>query len=808
MIDLSFLGTYVPPVLKTYFLYPVVFFLFPFLVIVLWAIVFWPHRHKKGVRHRRSVAIMIGFMRTLIMALVLTAIASPFLLRERTLTGEPTLTVLIDNSTSMELYDLSEVSGMIQSLRERVDVEVVSTGSASRSTPAQDTVSQSKTGDTVLVISDGRITDGLLWGDAALIAKSNNVTLHALDLSVMHNDYSVQLLSPTKTTVGTETAIGVVIDSVSGFEPVHVTLAIDGKVVYDETTDEDVISLTERFQEGYHTIRAEIVPQGDDYFEENNVAYRVIKVLPRPHVALVGHPRSPLATIASQLYTLDTLGSVPDDLSEYHTVILDDIPASALSAETIELLTDYVVDGNGLFVVGGQQSYDVGGYKNHQFETILPAFVGATEASGGASSVVIVLDISASTGYSIDGGERSVDVEKALTLEALKDVGNQHQIGIVAFNDQSYEVYPLRFNPDREVIEEKVSRLYDFRGTRIDMGILHALEMLQNAVGSKSIILISDGRMLHEEKAHSAAFLAADQGVKIYAVGVGANTDEQLMGQLARLTHGTYFRASNVNRLKLLFGDPESLQADSGARYAKILDSNHFITENVELDAEIGGFNYVVPKSTAQLLVSTSAGESLAAVWRIGLGRVATLATDDGRQYAGELYTMKNSALLVRMMNWLVGSPDRLQNRVIDVAPAYVNRRTDVTVTQDIPPEIAGLDFGKSGERMYVAEIIPKTTGFHTLEDVTYAVNPDLEFVPTGENPNLEGTVKSTGGMVMTPDQVDELVNQIQSKSTRKIIRKEPFRWPLVALALVLYLLELFIRRVAHHRLKNKLAHA
>ena len=73
-----------------------------------------------------------------------------------------------------------------------------------------------------------------------------------------------------------------------------------------------------------------------------------------------------------------------------------------------------------------------------------------------------------------------------------------------------------------------------------------------------------------------------------------------------------------------------------------ILDNTHFITYNLSVDALISGYNYVLPKPSARILVTTNKNIPVLVGWRFGLGRVVVLGTDDGGRWAGELLNKEN----------------------------------------------------------------------------------------------------------------------------------------------------------------------
>ena len=74
-------------------------------------------------------------------------------------------------------------------------------------------------------------------------------------------------------------------------------------------------------------------------------------------------------------------------------MIIDNKGAAELNADT---LRNYVGNGGGLVVVGGESSYDKGAYNNSPVEAILPIISRAGEFKGGRN-IVILIDSSGST---------------------------------------------------------------------------------------------------------------------------------------------------------------------------------------------------------------------------------------------------------------------------------------------------------------------------------------------------------------------------------------------------------------------------
>ncbi|PIN81634.1 hypothetical protein COV11_01520, partial [Candidatus Woesearchaeota archaeon CG10_big_fil_rev_8_21_14_0_10_30_7] len=334
--------------------------------------------------------------------------------------------------------------------------------------------------------------------------------------------------------------------------------------------------------------------------------------------------------------------------------------------------------------------------------------------------------------------------------------------------------------------------------TAISQGILKAVQLLETVPGSKNIILISDGKDTAENigVAYEAAKKAANIGAKMYTVGVGEKTADLEMMRLAELTNGVYFKADEVSRLKILFGDLEEDKTKTPT--LTVLNSNHFITQDLQdISASIHGFADVVPKTTARLLVTTNKGDPILATWRVGLGRVGAYAIDDGSVWGGELMSKKNSKLLIRSLNWAIGEPDRKREEGVITEDTRIGKPTTLTIKSKQQPKSSDHTFYKIDDETYQTSVVPTSLGFQEVKllDATFASNYPIEYQNVGLNAELTNLVGSTGGLMFEPTDIQGIYDHVKTRSKRIINSTETLRWPFILAALIIFLIEIFIRR-------------
>lgn len=174
-------------------------------------------------------------------------------------------------------------------------------------------------------------------------------------------------------------------------------------------------------------------------------------------------------------------------------------------------------------------------------------------------------------------------------LAAAKDVAqkfiNQRvndNIALVVFSGESLSLMPL--TNDRAALVNSVRNINPGMlndGTAIGDGVSSAINrLISGKAKSKSIILLTDGTNNAGEVApFTAAQLAKQKGIKIYTIGVGTNgtiqitdpygfstttmetkIDEGTLKNMADLTKGKYFRATDSKTLANIFAEIDSLE--------------------------------------------------------------------------------------------------------------------------------------------------------------------------------------------------------------------------------------------------------
>jgi Ca-activated chloride channel family protein len=205
------------------------------------------------------------------------------------------------------------------------------------------------------------------------------------------------------------------------------------------------------------------------------------------------------------------------------------------------------------------------------------------------SIVILAFDVSGSMAAE-DMQPTRMEAAKAAAREFVDRQPSTVQIGVVAFSDGGISVQPP--TKDQEAILTAINRLAPQRGTSLGSGILQSLDVIAESRGEAqptsdsltpaptptplpygtyipaAIVLLTDGENTANPDPVQAALSAANQGVRVYPIGVGSpegttltvndftvftQLNEPLLQQIATMTAGAYFNAQSEEDLREIY---------------------------------------------------------------------------------------------------------------------------------------------------------------------------------------------------------------------------------------------------------------
>jgi len=198
--------------------------------------------------------------------------------------------------------------------------------------------------------------------------------------------------------------------------------------------------------------------------------------------------------------------------------------------------------------------------------------------------IVMAIDVSASM-LAKDLKPNRLDALKNVAADFIKGRPND-RIGLVEYAGESYTKTPI--TSDKSIV---LQSLKDIKyntvitgGTAIGMGLATAVNRIKDSKAkSKIIILLTDGvNNAGFIDPQTASELAVEYGIKAYTIGLGTNgmalspiairngvfqygrtqveIDEKLLKEIAEVTGGKYFRATNNRKLKEIYKEIDALE--------------------------------------------------------------------------------------------------------------------------------------------------------------------------------------------------------------------------------------------------------
>ncbi|MBR9703029.1 hypothetical protein GOV10_03275, partial [Candidatus Woesearchaeota archaeon] len=348
-------------------------------------------------KRRHRTRMMVYFSRIIIITCIAIALASPYIEISEETAGNPEITLLIDESESMEVLETGFAESFQKALEDRVPTRTRTIGSDGAIGDA--ILDNLEPGRHILLISDGNVPRGTSLEDVAFYAVNElGASVSAIALEEAQEDTSVYITGPGKVVAGTSNTYTVHITSTNN-KPAPLVVSIDGQSVIEQLTSERILTFEKELGIGDHRIEATV--GGSDHFPNNNKYYKTVTVLEKPRILLLSEKDSPVESILDELYTIDKQKRLPEDLSSYYAIVANDVGKNAFG--DVNNIHEFLLDeaggyyGGGLVVLGGFNSYDRGAYQNAPIESLLPVKVGKGEQKKGDDNIIIILDISGGT---------------------------------------------------------------------------------------------------------------------------------------------------------------------------------------------------------------------------------------------------------------------------------------------------------------------------------------------------------------------------------------------------------------------------
>lgn len=507
-----------------------------------------------------------------------------------------------------------------------------------------------------------------------------------------------------------------------------------------------------------------------------------------------------------------------DDLKRFDTIILSDVLATSLPVSSMKDIRSFVRDyGGGLVFAGGENTFGDEGYSDSILEELLPAEFKAQEKKK-ELALVIAIDRS----YSMKG--RKIEYAKEAARASLDLLEEQHQFGVVAFDSQPYVPVPLQPVKSKRKAEALISRIQASGQTNIypALGIVYRL-LKDVEAPTKHVILLSDGDTAPAEFERLIERML-EKNIVISTVTIGEGGNPGLMKQISDWGNGRNYMALSAESIPQIFTEETQKVVGTSLVEEQILTVVKQPTQALSgiafADAPaLKGHIAVKEKDTAEVVLATQDGSPLLTRWQYGLGKVFMFSSDVKNRWSadwmnwdgyGKFWAQLTRDSLKQLGSDTVffdvsqnGASARFSLTLLDFDGRFLNnlipnlriRTGDAEDIREMPQVAPGryeieLPLGNmaiSGA-LVVSDQITEQMADMAGSRTVFPGYP-LEYRFSGTNQELLGLIADTTGGKVSP--VSDEVFRVDEK----LDTKSPVWVYLIALAILLYLADIFIRR-------------
>lgn len=433
--------------------------------------------------------------------------------------------------------------------------------------------------------------------------------------------------------------------------------------------DQQVRLSMEGLKPGYHRIWA-VLEADRDTLTQNNESAVMVNIQGAPSILVVegfaGAATNLRRALESTGMTVevrspDGLPTHGTQLARYASVVLVDLPAPFIRPATMDALAGYVQQsGHGLVVVGGENSYAMGGYAGTKLEEIMPVSMDVPQRKEKPPVAVALIienfESQAKINLSKEAGKALIDL---LTPRDMILVGDATIVG-------SWSVPPTRVEDKAKIKAQIDAMAPGDPPSYMEHLEAAAAELRKIDAKIKHIVLAGDGDAQgigFNEYASRVARLAAD-GITLSTVHVNWQRpgEELLMQLIAQMGKGRYYLAADAGATPQIFMQEAKAMARPGVveeDFIPAILSRSPILQGASDLPVLRGYVATTPKSTGEVVLQSAQSDPVLATWQTGLGRVAAFTSDSGGLWSEQMVRWESfNRFWANVVSWTMPSVD------------------------------------------------------------------------------------------------------------------------------------------------------
>lgn len=389
---------------------------------------------------------------------------------------------------------------------------------------------------------------------------------------------------------------------------------------------------------GWKSLKGEIKADGDTN-SYNNVFTIGLNPAGSPKILILGTKEDTknvtnlLNSIGIQIsrYTPKEVNGSVDYLVQFDEIILTNVSHDDISEE-LEKNLEYCVkkEGTGLLVIGGENTFSMGNYKDTLLESMLPV---KSQIKGNEkkpnSGIVLAIDTSGSM-EDETGGVKKIEIAKEAAISSLDILDDNDWAGVIGFSDRTEWVVPYGKIKDKKNIEESIGKLKAQGGTLIMPSLKESIKSLSSGnTKINHIILLSDGEG-EKEGYEDILKEMEEKEITLSTIAVGKDSDEKFLKYLSEETKGRSYYVEDPADIPKIFAKETYMATrkyiNERAFYPQLVNSSGIINKNFL--PKMKGYISTSLKDRANLILKTDLDEPLLAEWQYGSGNVLVWTSD------------------------------------------------------------------------------------------------------------------------------------------------------------------------------------
>ncbi|WP_127606987.1 VWA domain-containing protein [Paenibacillus chibensis] len=580
---------------------------------------------------------------------------------------------------------------------------------------------------------------------------------------------------------------------------------------------------------GLHRYRAEVFMNGDQQ-SANNAGYAFTRVDGPPKVLIVEGKKGTSANITSalssglvQFEVMPSPALLPSEMAkyaEYDSIIFNNVSGDQVGERRMEMIEQAVKSyGIGFMMVGGENSYGMGGYFKTPIERALPVSMDL-EGKRQIPSLGLILVIDRSGSMSGD----KMEMAKEAAVRTVEMLRAKDTVGVLAFDSSNWWVVPpMQLNDKKQEVIQKIQSIQSDGGTDIYPAAASAVEeMLKVQAQRKHIILMTDGQSAGNGGYGDLLAKMVDESITMSTVAVGSDADVNLLQTLADGAKGRFYFAQDESTIPAIFSREAAMISKSyivdKPFVPALQDPGDWKALFGNGAPEIYGYVATTAKPAAQTVLSSPEPDPLLARWQYGSGRTVAWTSDMMGKWSKDWVSWPAfSNVLTQMVKWtfpqFASSSYQVNTQVegskvrFEVSAPGGNgpEQLQAIVTGDqLKP--TPVDLVQESPGSYSGEIHVDEPGsfLMSLQDgsgqsvappsgLIVPYSPEYRIETGDAQQELERLAEMTGGRVLSWDQPE----QVFAAAPRPSREPHDLGYALLILALLLWVADIAVRRLA-----------